>query len=156
MRLHLGMGLERRRVGHVEHDGRLGEGCLDVADGRIGRGRAAVLGLESLLLVTGEVDHDRVGSVADVDRISRGSRLLEGLRHHYRDGLPVMIDAIARERRRDLRTRFAGLRRILVREHREDARHLLGHRSVERGDPSLGDGRGYEVADRDVGGSLYS
>ena len=146
VRLHHGMGLQGRRILHLDlHRCRRIRG-VRVARRRVGRRVATILRGDGPVDVVGEGGIDGVGRVADLDRIGGGPRLLEGLGHHAGDGLAVMADAIVDEFGADLLALLPLFRGVAIGQHRDHAGHPLGDGGVERRDPALGDGGGHEVA----------
>ena len=126
MGLHHGMGLDRRRIGNVDLDGGRSEGGFGVARSSVGRAVAPRLRHEGLVLGARQLDDDRIRRIADENRRGCGSRLLEGLGHDDRDGLPVMVDAIVDQFGADLLAFLALFRSVAIGDDRDHTGHALG------------------------------
>ena len=123
------------------------EGLLELSHPVLGRGGTALSArpadqgrrLERLV----EVEPPRPAGVIDLDQGRRGPRLLEGLGHHDRDRLVVMVDVGSAEQRDGVEFALAERAGVLRRDDRQHAGGRPGGRQVHGGDMPLGD-RGAE------------
>ena len=137
MRLHHRMGVIGRGVGRVELNRCRGERAGEIADRGIGRTAGDARGLAGILDRC-EIERALSLHVIDPDQLRGGAGLLEGLRHHERDRLVIMLDLGTAEQRGEVEVALGELAGIVSRDDGEHAGCCFGGRQIHRGDPALG------------------
>ncbi|MGY4290890.1 hypothetical protein ACVWXO_010156 [Bradyrhizobium sp. LM2.7] len=146
MRLHHGMGLIRGGVGRIKLHRRGGEGTRKIADGRIWLAITATGRFGGTVPSGRQVERALRRVVVDLDKMGRGTGLLERFGDDDRDGLVIMVDLGAAEQLRRVVIALAELAGILGCDDRDDTRRGFGAGQIDRRDPALGDGRPDNVA----------
>ncbi|MNU80222.1 hypothetical protein D3C71_698460 [compost metagenome] len=143
VRLHHRVRLVGCRVHGVQAHGGMAIGAGEVARLAVG---LAIFRLGGAALGLGQVEHTRLLDILDVKQLCGRAGLLEGFRHHQRDGLVVMFNVRPAQQLRRVHLAFAQLASRLGRDHGQHARCAPRGARVDRRDAPLGDGRADDMA----------
>ena len=145
MWLHHGVRLVGRGVGRVKPDRRAGKCACEIASFAVGR-TVSPFWLGRLALCICQAVGALLGRVFHVHQLCSGTCLLEGLCHHERNRLVIVLDVRSAKQLGGVLAALAQFTNVLGRDDGEHARRALGVAGVHGCDTALGDGRADHVA----------